>query len=55
MRKEWLGMILAGGQGARLKLLTKKIAKLSVSAVAIALSIFHYPTAKIPGWTPSAY
>ncbi|MFA6075322.1 MAG: glucose-1-phosphate adenylyltransferase [Negativicutes bacterium] len=30
MRKEWLGMILAGGQGARLKLLTKKIAKPAV-------------------------
>ena len=30
MRKEWLAMILAGGQGARLKLLTKRIAKPAV-------------------------
>ncbi|HQL35931.1 MAG TPA: sugar phosphate nucleotidyltransferase, partial [Bacillota bacterium] len=29
-KKEWIAMILAGGQGSRLTLLTKKIAKPAV-------------------------
>lgn len=42
MKKEMIAMLLAGGQGSRLGVLTQKVAKPAVAlAVNTALLIFH--------------
>ena len=47
-----VAMLLAGGQGSRLGVLTKNIAK---PAATTASSTFRYPTASTAVFTPLAY
>ena len=54
-KKEWIAMLLAGGQGSRLYALTRNVAKPAVPfGGKYRIIDFHFPTASIPASIPSA-
>ena len=54
-KKECVAMLLAGGQGSRLYVLTKNVAKPAVPfGGKYTLLIFRFPTASTPASTRSA-
>ena len=53
-KKECVAMLLAGGQGSRLYVLTKNVAKPAVPFGGKYRIIFRFPTASTPASTRSA-
>ena len=56
VKKEWIAMLLAGGQGSRLYALTRDIAKPAVPfGGKYRIIDFHCPTVSTPASIRSAY